>query len=256
MIKLVYVLERRADVTPADFHDYWLNAHGPKVRGHAKAIRARRYVQSHLIDTPANEALRAPRGMLGAVPGITEVWWDSLAEFQAAMTDPAGAAAIADLAADEATFIDIAKAQIFLTREHPIFDFTGGRKFGPEAVKCTYLLARRADLSVEACHETWLIDHGPLVASFARASRMARYVQSHTIAPEINQGLAAERGLAEPLDGITEVWFRSMDDLGGGGGESPSNGGPLAEDERRFVEMGRSRCFFTREHEIFDFAEG
>jgi hypothetical protein len=25
------------------------------------------------------------------------------------------------------------------------------------------------------------------------------------------------------------------------------------EDERRFVEMGRSRCFFTREHEIFDY---
>jgi hypothetical protein len=26
MIKLVYVLERRADVARADFHDYWLNA--------------------------------------------------------------------------------------------------------------------------------------------------------------------------------------------------------------------------------------
>jgi hypothetical protein len=107
---------------------------------------------------------------------------------------------------------------------------------------------------VEACHETWLTDHGPLVASFARASSMARYVQSHTIAPEVNRSLASARGLADPLDGITEVWFRSMDDLGGGGGEAPGDGGPLAEDERRFVDMGRSRCFFTREHEIFDFA--
>ena len=254
MIKLVYVLERRADVSPKDFHDYWLNSHGPKVRGHAEAIRARRYVQSHLIDTRANEALRAPRGMLGPVPGITEVWWDSLEDFQWAMSDPAGAAAVADLAADEATFIDIEKSQLFLTREHSIFDFSGGRKFSPEAVKCTYLLTRRADLSVEACHETWLTDHGPLVASFARASRMARYVQSHTIAPEINQSLASARGLAEPLDGITEVWFRSMDDLGGGGGDAPADGGPLAVDERRFVDMARSRCFFTREHEIFDFA--
>ena len=32
---------RRADVTPKDFHDYWLNSHGPKVRGHAQAIRAK-----------------------------------------------------------------------------------------------------------------------------------------------------------------------------------------------------------------------
>ncbi len=255
MIKLVYVLQRRADVTPADFHDYWLNAHGPRVRGHAGAIRARRCVQSHLIDSSRNEGLRAARGMLDAVPGITEVWWDSLADFQAAAADPAGAAALADLAADEATFIDIARSQVFLTQENLIFDFTGARKFGPEAVKCTYLLARRADLSVEACHRTWLTDHGPLVASFARELRMARYVQSHTIAPEANRGFVAARGLSEPLDGITEVWMRSMDDADAGGSTEAGRraGAALVEDERRFVEMGRSRCFFTREHEIFDF---
>jgi hypothetical protein len=255
MIKLVYVLERREDVAPKDFHDYWLGSHGPRVRGHAGAIRARRYVQSHLMETPLNEGLRAARGMLGPVPGITEVWWDSLEEFRAAAAGPEGAAALADLAEDEAKFIDVGRSQVFLTQENPIFDFTGGRKFGPDAVKCTYLLARRADLSVEACHQTWLTDHGPLVASFARALHMARYVQSHTIAPEINQGFVAARGLAEPLDGITEVWMRSTDDLGAGGAtEEGRRGGPaLVEDERRFVEMGRSRCFFTREHEIFDY---
>ena len=84
MIKLVYVIERRADVTPQDFYDYWLNSHGPRVRGHAEAIGARRYVQSHTMDTPMNEALRSARGMMGPVAGITEVWWDSLEAFQAA----------------------------------------------------------------------------------------------------------------------------------------------------------------------------
>ena len=255
MIKLVYVLERRADVTAADFHDYWLRAHGPKVRDRAGALRARRYVQSHLIDTPRNEGLRAARGMLGPVPGITEVWWDSLADFQAAAADPAGAAALAELAADEDTFIDVSRSQVFLTRENFLFDFTGGAKFGPEAVKCTYLLARRNDLTVEACHQTWLTDHGPLVASFARDLRMARYIQSHTIAPEVNAGFVASRGLAEPLDGITEVWFRSADELGSplDPDRARQGGDAMVEDERRFVEMGRSRCFFTREHEIFDF---
>jgi hypothetical protein len=72
-------------------------------------------------------------------------------------------------------------------------------------IKCIYLLARRADLTTEACHRTWLTDHGPLVASLACDHRMARQIQSHTIAPEINQGFVAARGLAEPLDGITEV---------------------------------------------------
>ena len=108
MIKLVYVLQRRVDVAGADFQDYWLRSHGPRVRGHAGAIGARRYVQSHTLDTPANEGLRAARGMLEAAPGITEVWWDSLAAFEAALSDPAGSDALADLAQDEATFIDIA----------------------------------------------------------------------------------------------------------------------------------------------------
>lgn len=255
MIKLVYVLERRADVPPAEFHDYWLRSHGPRVRGHAPALRARRYVQSHLLDSPANEGLRSVRGMLPPVAGITEVWWDSLEDFQAASADPSGAAALADLAADEDTFIDVVRSQVFLTREHPIFDFTGGAKFGPEAVKVTYLLSRREGMSVEDCHRTWLADHGPLVASFARATRMARYVQSHAIAPEMNAGFQVQRGFAAPLDGITEVWFRSADELA-----SPleperarEGGATLAEDERRFVEMARSRCFLTQEHEIFDF---
>jgi len=257
VIKLVYVLQRRGDVAPADFHDYWLNAHGPKVRGHAAAISARRYVQSHIIDTPANEAMRAVRGMLEPVPGITEVWWNSLADFQAAGADPAGQAAFADLAEDEATFIDVARSQIFLTREKHIFDFTGGAKFGPEAAKVTYLLTRKDGMSVEDCHATWLADHGPLVASFARATGMARYVQSHTIAPEINAGMAAARGLQPPLDGITEVWVPSLASGRGTGGADAERSGPaLVEDERRFVEMGRSRCFFTREHEIFDLTTG
>ena len=253
MIKLVYVLQRRDDVPEKDFHDYWLRSHGPRVKRHAKAIRAKRYVQSHIIDTPGNEGLRAVRGMLPPAPGITEVWWDSLEDFQAAGADPSGQAAFADLAQDEATFIDIPRSQIFLTQEHPIFDFTGGRKLGPEAAKVTYLLARKDGMSQEACHETWLADHGPLVASFARASGMCRYVQSHTIAPEINAGFAAARGLAEPLDGITEVWFPQLGAQGRGDPADAQRAGPaLVEDERRFVEMGKSRCFFTREHEIFD----
>ncbi len=253
MIKLVYVLARRTDVAPADFHDYWLRAHGPRVRGHAAAIRARKYVQSHTVDTPANEALRAPRGMLPPVAGITEVWWDALADLTAAMADAEGAAALEDLARDEASFIDIAASQVFLTRENLIFDFRGGARLDPATLKCTYLLARRDGLGVEQCHRTWLRDHGPLVASTARTLDMTRYIQSHTLAPDLNAAMAASRGLAEPLDGITEVWSEPGHSFDADPDERRRAGEILVEDERRFVQMDRSRCFFTREHEIFDF---
>src|SRR5579871_6112163 len=210
MIKLVYAIARRADVPLGDFYDYWLRSHGPRVKGHAEAIGAKRYVQSHTLDTPANEAMRESRGMLPPLPGITEVWWDSLADFQQALSDPRGQAAMADLAEDEAKFIDTANSQIFLTREHPIFDFAGGAKLGPDVGKVTYLLTRRDGMTVEDCHATWLADHGPLVASFARASRMARYVQSHTIAPEINATIGTRRWTASPRSGSSPATRRRL----------------------------------------------
>ena len=49
MIKLVYCLRKRADVSDAEFHKYWLESHGPLVRGFAQAIRAKKYIQSHTV---------------------------------------------------------------------------------------------------------------------------------------------------------------------------------------------------------------
>ena len=253
MIKLVYVITRRADLSASAFHDYWLNRHGPLVARQAKALRLRKYVQSHLVDHAANEGMRAVRGMLAPVDGITEVWWDSFADLEAAYATDEGAAAGRTLSQDEAKFIDFSKSQVFLTEEHLIFDRTGGKPLGPDALKVTYLLARKHGLSQQDCHRTWLADHGPLVRSVAEVLHMKKYVQSHTVAPEWNARVLAA-GFAAPLDGITEVWIGSEAELGRGGEtEAGRNAGTaLVEDERRFVEMGASRCFLTREHLIFD----
>ncbi len=253
MIKLVYVITRRADLSPAQFYDHWLNSHAPLVAAQAGPLRLRKYVQSHLFDDPANEGMRAVRGMLGPVDGITEVWWDSFADMQAAYATAEGAASGRILSEDEARFIDFSKSQVFLTQEHEIFDHTDGQGPGPEALKVTYLLARRSDLTQGECHRTWLVDHGPLVASVSGPLHMARYVQSHAIEHAWNARIP-EAGFAPPLDGITEVWVRSHADLVAGGQTEAGRAASaaLVEDERRFVEMGASRCFLTREHLIFD----
>jgi uncharacterized protein (TIGR02118 family) len=252
VLKLVYVITRRADHTPARFYDYWLNTHGPLVAAQAKALRLRRYVQSHLIDHPANEVMRSARGMLPPVDGITEVWWDSLAEMQAAYATDEGAASGRVLAADEAKFIDFANSQVFLTQEHPVFDRGDGP--GPDPVKAIYLVQRRSDVGQAECHRTWLADHGPLVTRLAPALNMRRCVQSHTVENEVNAGFQAGAGLAPPLDGIAEMWFGSLAEFEQGNTTAAGQlaDAALAEDERRFVDWRRSRLFLTREHTIFD----
>jgi uncharacterized protein (TIGR02118 family) len=251
-MKLVYVIERRQDVPEEEFYDYWLNKHGPLVRKHAQVIRAKKYIQSHLIDMPMNEALRSARGMLGPVAGITEVWWDSLEDFQAAYATPEGQAAGKELSADENKFIDVTKSQVFLTEEHVIFDYTDRKPFGKDTIKCTYLLTKRDDITQQACHETWLRDHGPFVNQFSEVSNMAKYVQSHTVHNDINASFVNGRGLAPPLDGITEVWIADPA-ASKGGEEAQKAGDAMVNDEKRFVEMGKSRCFITKEHVIFDY---
>lgn len=123
MIKLVYCLRRRADVAPEDFHRYWLDVHGPKVKSVAEALRARRYVQSHTCAPELNQAFVASRGLAPAYDGITEVWWDAVEDLTAAMTTPDGVAAMRMLVEDEARFIDFPRSRVFMTTEHTIFDY-------------------------------------------------------------------------------------------------------------------------------------
>ncbi|WP_037078581.1 EthD domain-containing protein [Pseudonocardia spinosispora] len=124
MIKLVYILRARADVDIAEFRRYWLEDHAPKVRGVAEAIGAVRYVQSHTLDTPLNQALVEGRSMTEGFEGITEVWFDDLDTLTARAASAEGAEAMSMLQRDESTFIDLARSTIFLTEEHEIFDLT------------------------------------------------------------------------------------------------------------------------------------
>ncbi len=125
MIKLVYVVAKRADISEKDFHEYWLKQHGPLVRSFAKSMRAKKYVQSHTVSEDAGKRIRDTRpGMKQTYDGITEVWWDTLEAFSGGGSVKDGAEAARALLEDESKFIDFERSSIFLTEEHEIFDYT------------------------------------------------------------------------------------------------------------------------------------
>ena len=121
MIKLVYVVRRRSDFTPEAFRERW-RQHGPLVDSVAETIGARRYIQSHTVDTPVNDALAEARGMGEPYDGITEVWWDSLDDLLAASQTEAGQEAMQRLVEDESEFIDLERSSVFMTQEYTIFE--------------------------------------------------------------------------------------------------------------------------------------
>ncbi|WP_287131188.1 EthD domain-containing protein [Candidatus Cyanaurora vandensis] len=125
MIKYVYCIRKRADLTDEEFHTYWREDHAMLIRGLAQALRAKKYVQSHKLATPLNEQFIKARGF-DAPPydGVTELWWDSMADFLANFNTPEGMEAAKQYTADEAKFIDFSQSRAFLTEEYVVFDFT------------------------------------------------------------------------------------------------------------------------------------
>jgi uncharacterized protein (TIGR02118 family) len=117
VIKLTFAVRRRPDVDLDEFHRYWRDQHGPLVRSLQPALGIRRYVQTHGIETPFNEALRASRGALEPFDGVAELWWDDLDALVAATTSPDGSAAGQTLLEDETTFIDLEHSSLWLGQE-------------------------------------------------------------------------------------------------------------------------------------------
>jgi uncharacterized protein (TIGR02118 family) len=120
MVKLVFCVRRRADLSFSEFQERWLDVHGPLVRRLRERIPGmRRYVQSHLIPGDASDALRGSRGAKAPYDGITEVWFDDAQAIVAGDVDALEAGR--QLLKDEAEFIDLAESAVFLTEEHQIF---------------------------------------------------------------------------------------------------------------------------------------
>jgi uncharacterized protein (TIGR02118 family) len=122
MIKLVFVIRRREDLPPEEFHRYWLEEHGPLAGRLLEQLGARRYVQTHTLNTDLNAALAARRGTAEAFDGLAEVWWDSLDALFAAAGSEAGQSANETLTEDEARFIDFERSSFFITEEHTILE--------------------------------------------------------------------------------------------------------------------------------------
>jgi uncharacterized protein (TIGR02118 family) len=119
MIKLVFCLRRKPELTREQFQEYWYTTHAPLVRKNAEALRIRRYVQVHTRDTPMNAAIQGSRNAPPEYDGVAELWFDSL-EDMAANRSPAAAGAGRELLEDEGRFIDLANSPIWFAEERTI----------------------------------------------------------------------------------------------------------------------------------------
>jgi uncharacterized protein (TIGR02118 family) len=120
MVKLIFALRRRSDLSRDEFQRYWLEQHGPLVRSHAGALGIRRYVQSHTLPDEFHLALRASRQAPEPFDGVAELWFDSVEAIGAAASTEAGLAAGLALLDDERRFIDHERSPLWFVEEHEL----------------------------------------------------------------------------------------------------------------------------------------
>ena len=118
-------------------------------------------------------------------------------------------------------------------------------------IRLTFVLRRKTDMSRAEFQQYWRGVHGPLVAGYAAALNMHRYVQVHTLDDPVNDQLADARGGMEPpYDGVAEVWWRNRDALVSAldtaAGRDAAKA--LVEDEARFIDLVHSPLWLNYEY--------
>ena len=108
MIKVVYCITKKADMTDDEFFHYWKNVHG-KIGARIPGLR--RLVQSHrrIVSGDTHKP---------DYDGIAELWFDDAEALLTARQSLEWKASTAD----EENFIDHTKVAYFVSEEHIILD--------------------------------------------------------------------------------------------------------------------------------------
>lgn len=121
MIKLIFCLRRRPELSLEEFQSYWRERHAPLVAQVAPLLRIRRYVQSHGFTDPALAGPVAARGAtVPAYDGVAELHWDSIEDLVAVNDSKEAREAGRLLLEDERQFIDLPQSPLFWVRENHV----------------------------------------------------------------------------------------------------------------------------------------
>jgi hypothetical protein len=258
MIRLIYLLRRKPEMSLAQFQDYWRNTHGPLVAKHSTTLNILRYVQVHTLDDPANEQLAGARGkMESRYDGVAELWWTSREALSSSFISSAGQAAGRELLEDETKFIDLPDSPLWLAYEYPQVNTIPEElvaREGSSLVKLFFCLRHPSNLTLEQAQLYWRTSHGPTIRGVATAMRMKRYLQVHRFEDELEQQLRASRQTrVAPYTGHAEAWFDRTDLASMGSTPEGKRAMQIAvEDEAHFIDFANSAIWLAKERVFID----
>ncbi|HMN80745.1 MAG TPA: EthD domain-containing protein [Burkholderiaceae bacterium] len=107
MIRVIYCMRRKPDMSHEAFLHHWRHVHAPMVLANQAALRICAYTQRVPLTNEFSARIERPGRALDRFDGVAELCWDTEAAFREALSSPEAVAAQRALAADEANFIDV-----------------------------------------------------------------------------------------------------------------------------------------------------
>ena len=254
VIRLVYMLRRKPGLSLEEFHRVWRDEHGPLVAFHQVRLGILRYTQSHRLDDPSTAGMTGPRGMKPPLRrcGRSVVGVGGGAD--RCVGERRRQRAAAEVAADEAGFIDLPASPLWLAHEYPQVNP------GPEPlvatpksplVKLHYPLRLLPTLTFEQAQIYWRTRHGPLARRTATMRGTLRYIQVYRYESAFEAAQRESRGTTvEPYIRHAEAWIdRSVHQ------ESPEVAGArqvTSDDVAKFIDDTRSARRVGKEQVLID----
>lgn len=253
MIRLTCLLKRQKSLSRAEFLSRWRDEVGPLVAGLQTGLDLARYVQHH-PDTDAAEGDRGASELRGSpefpFDAMADYWWASPEVLDRQCSTADGRALMSRIADVEQGLVDGAASQCWLTAEYPQVATGPGRiiaKPRTSLLKLAFILMPAAGMNERDAREYWLTQHGPLVRSHGVARGMACYQQVHRRDIPLAERVADALGLGVGnFMGHAEAWFDRSIVRGGPDVENAKQ--IAAEDERNFIDLGRSFLFSGKEY--------
>ena len=196
MITRMGILTRRPDLTPEQFRRHWLEVHGPLA---ARLPGLRRYHQNHVVDA-SQLAIDHARGAW-EVDGFSQLWFDDVDAMRRAVESPERRPDLPDIA----NFCGGVKLVVC----QPNVVVPVAADAGP-LVKRMSILTRRPDITAERFRDEWFGFHAEAVRKFPN---LMGYTQNLVIDREGADLTNPAPYEQVPIDGVVELWFRSVDDV-------------------------------------------
>ncbi|MEM6681283.1 MAG: EthD domain-containing protein [Pseudomonadota bacterium] len=129
MIKLVYLIAKRQDLSAEAFHTLWADVHAKLAHELSDTLGAQRYVMTKALNTLCNMCVAKGRDLPeNRYDGVIEMWWDSLGAYQMGAGSAQGIVAVDALIDAERRFIDFSKSAAFFAEEEEAFAHAKRRK--------------------------------------------------------------------------------------------------------------------------------